>query len=247
MNKGIFITATDTGVGKTAVSSILVRCLIKKGLKVGGMKPLETGCLKIIDKNGNEFLNPYDGIFLKEMACMDEPIDLVTPFRFELPLAPMVASELEKRPITVEKIFDTYRLLEEKYDFMVVEGVGGLLVPITRKEKKIYLVSDLIKDLNLPVLIVSRPTLGTINHTLLTVDYLIRQGIKVKGILINYNKPPENTIAEKTNPDVLKEMMTVPVIATIPFIDDLTVGGIDKIIDKEELCEKILLYLDSDS
>lgn len=240
MSKGIFITGTDTGVGKTIVSAAIIRALIKKGIKVGAMKPAETGCArtevrsqKSDVRSENESLIPSDGMFLKEMAEMDDSIDMITPIRYEEPLAPMVASELEKIPVEINNIFDAYNVLSKKYDFMVVEGVGGLLVPILKRQEakdkgqKVYFVADLIKDLELPVIVVARPTLGTINHTLLTVNYALREGINVFGVIINFNNPPENSLAEKTNPDVLKELCPVPVIGILPYIKGITLNSID--------------------
>lgn len=235
MSKGIFITGTDTGVGKTIVSAAIIRALTKKGLKVGAMKPLETGCSVGV---GVEDLIPADGMFLREMAEMDDSINLVTPIRFEQPLAPMVASEIEGRSVELKKIFGAYQTLSKKYDFMVVEGVGGLLVPITlvrqsdsaaEKEPSVYFVSDLMKGLKLPIIIVARPTLGTINHTLLTVNHALREGIEVLGVIINYSRPPENDIAEKTNPSVLRKLCPVPVLFEVPFVEDISVKGIDSI------------------
>jgi dethiobiotin synthetase len=241
LSKGIFVTGTDTGVGKTIVSAILVRSLIKLGVKVGAMKPLETGCLKLRNSNNKKYLHPSDGAFLKDMANMDDQIDLITPLRYELPLAPMVAADIEKRPVDLKKIFDSYRVLKERYDFMIIEGVGGLLVPIKKidgSKSDVYFVSNLIKDFSLPVLVVSRPTLGTINHTLLTVDYLIKEGITVKGIVINYHKPLENSIAEKTNPDVLKDLCPVPLIATVPYLEAINIENMDNIVDRRSLAER---------
>jgi dethiobiotin synthetase len=238
--KGIFITGTDTGVGKTIVSAAIIRALIKKGIRVGAMKPIETGCKKANGKRQTakgkrqgETLIPSDGMFLKEMAEMDDPIDLTTPIRFENPLAPMVASELEKRPVALNKIFSAYKAFSKKYDFMVVEGVGGLLVPILKRQEakdkgqEVYFVADLIKDLKLPVIVVARPTLGTINHTLLTVNHALREGLNVLGVIINYHMPPVGDIAEKTNPDVLKELCPVPVIGMLPYIKGITLNSID--------------------
>ncbi|HAK89448.1 MAG: dethiobiotin synthase [Nitrospirae bacterium GWC2_46_6] len=227
MSKGVFITGTDTGVGKTVVSAAIIRAMIKKGVKAGAMKPIETGCIKTRGKG----LIPSDGIFLKEMAGMDDPINLITPIRFEHPLAPMVASKIEKRPIEIKKIFDAYKLLSKEYDFMVIEGVGGLLVPIAKRQKakgrKVYFVADLIKDLKLSVVVVARPTIGTINHTLLTVNYALREGINILGVIINFNNPPENSLAEKTNPEVLKELCPVPIIGMLPYIEDITKNNIE--------------------
>ena len=229
INKGIFITGTDTGIGKTIVSAVLIRSLIKKGLNVGSMKPMETGCRWTEDRKD---LIPSDGMFLKEVAEMDDPIDIVTPIRFELPLAPLVASDIEKRGIDLSKVFEAYNILSNKYDFMIVEGVGGLMVPIKRlSNKRIYYVSDLIRDLKLPAIVVARPSLGTINHTILTINQAFRDGIDVKAVVINYNNPYENTIAEKTNPEVLKELIPVPIIGIIPYMVDISVYNVNRFID----------------
>jgi dethiobiotin synthetase len=248
MSKGIFITGTDTGVGKTIVSAATIRLLIKKGIKVGAMKPIETGCRKTEDREQKtedreqkteDRLLPSDGMFLKEMAGMDDSIDLVTPIRLEHSLAPTVASEIEFGVMSYEfgakgmkKVFDAYEKLSKKYEFMVVEGVGGLLVPISKLQTpdsklKTYFVADLIKDLKLPVIVVARPTLGTINHTLLTVNHALKEGIDVLGVIINYHMPPAGDIAEKTNPGVLKELCPVPIIGMLPYIEDVTKDNIE--------------------
>ncbi len=245
LSKGIFITGTDTGVGKTIVSAAIIRALIKKGIKVGAMKPVETGCTEkrgkgqgAKGKGQDKTLIPSDGMFLRETAEMDDSIDLVTPIRFEFPLAPMVAAELEKRPVDLDKIFSAYGALSKKYDFMVVEGVGGLLVPINKrqeakgKRQEAYFVIDLIKDLEFPVIVVARPTLGTINHTLLTVNYALKEGINVLGVIINSHNPPEDSLAEKTNPDVLRKLCPVPVIGMLPYISDVTKNNIEDVAMK---------------
>jgi len=245
MSKGIFITGTDTGIGKTIVSAAIIRALIKKGIKVGAMKPMETGCTKTEDRSlpPNVFiwgqktdvkLLPSDGMFLKEMAEMDDTIDLIVPIRYEYPLAPMVAAKLEDRPINLDLAFRAYNILSEKYEFMVVEGAGGLLVPITKlkiqnSKFKTYFFSDLIKDLKLPIIVVARPSLGTINHTLLTVREAERCGLEVAGIIINYSRPPENTAAEKTNPEVLRELCPAPVLSEIPFIEHISMKEINSV------------------
>jgi dethiobiotin synthetase len=152
------------------------------------MKPIETGCLK-----EGDVLIPSDGMFLRELAAMDDPMDLVTPVRFANPLAPMPASEIEGKSIDLEKIREAFTELSKNYDTLIVEGIGGLLVPI----KKDYFLLDLARDFGLPLVVVSRPGLGTINHTLLTVNCAIKEGLAVAGIIINYSMPPEGTLAEK--------------------------------------------------
>jgi len=207
--KGFFVTGTDTGVGKTIVSGILITILRAQGYRVGAMKPFETGCLR---EGG--VLVPSDGMFLKDLAAMEESLNMIVPVCLEKPLAPMVAAEIDGLRIDVAQVWKSFEILKKRYDYMVIEGVGGLLVPITPS----YFVADLIKDFGLPVIVVSRPSLGTINHTLLTLRELQRRDITIRGIIFNYSFPPEGTLAEETNPDVISRLTDVPVIGIIPYL-----------------------------
>lgn len=228
MSKGIFITGTDTGVGKTIVSAITVRALLKRGFKVGVMKPFETGCLK----EGNKLL-PSDSIFLRDMAEMEESLFLINPSRFELPLSPLAASLIEKRDVDIEKVLRSYELLKKKYDFLVVEGAGGILVPLStdRSSQGIFM-ADLIKMFKIPAIIVCRPTLGTINHTLLTVKYAISQGIEVIGVIINYSNPPGKDISEESNPYILRKLSPKPILGIISYLEEVSKERIDELIDQ---------------
>jgi dethiobiotin synthetase len=224
MSKGIFVTATDTGVGKTIVSAAIIRSLKKVGINVGAMKPMETEC---IVENG--LMVPADGSYLREAAGMSESIDLVTPIRYKVPLAPYTASLKEGVPVKMESVFKAYKQLSAKYDFMVVEGVGGVQVPLTRNPAgEVYYVTDLIKDLRLPAVVVTRPLLGTINHTLLTVSRLLDEGIEVKGVIVSHSTPSQGTIAEETNLEMLKELLPVPVIGVVPYLKEVTIRSIDE-------------------
>jgi len=219
MKTGYFITGTDTGVGKTIVTAAILRSFIKKGLKVGAMKVIETGC---INKDG--ILLPSDGMFLRDMAEMNDSLDLITPVKLENPLSPLVASRLEDVEIDIERIFKSFEALKKKYEYLLVEGVGGLMVPLVKEEKKksaFYFVRDLIKDMKLPVILVTRPALGTINHTLLTLEALKNKKIPVKGYIINFSEPAKNDIAEKTNPQILKELIDVPCLGVLPYLTEL--------------------------
>lgn len=219
MKTGYFITATDTTVGKTIVTSAILRSFIKKRLKVATMKIIETGCL-----NKDGILLPTDGMFLRDMAEMNESLDLITPVKFENPLSPIVASRIENIEVDIDRIFKAFETLKKKYDYLLVEGIGGLMVPIIKEEKKsnFYFVRDLIKEIALPVIIVTRPTLGTINHTLLTLEALKNKKIPVKGFIINFSEPPKNDIAEKTNPDILKELLDIPCLGVMPYLTELS-------------------------
>jgi dethiobiotin synthetase len=252
MMGGFFITGTDTGVGKTVITAALIQAIRILGLKVCGMKPIETGCLiSECEVRGSGFgvhspeaealrlkdrvLIPSDGMFLKKMADMDDSIDLVTPIRLANPLAPLPASEIEDIPVDIEKIRKAYAELSEKYGVVVAEGIGGLLVPLKRD----YFVLDLARDFGLPIIVVSRPGLGTINHTMLTASYAIKEGIAVAGIIINYSQPPEGTPAEKTNPEVIKRISPVPIIGIFPYLKDIEKTTIEKAAVKNLDIEKI--------
>lgn len=246
MSKGFFITGTDTAVGKTIITAALIKAVKLLGLRVCGMKPIETGCkkidcrLQIADcKFKDRVLIPSDGMFLKEMAGMDDSIDFVTPIRFENSIAPFTASEIEGIPVDIDKIQKAYKVLSKKYEVVIVEGIGGLLVPI----KKDYFVLDLAEELGLPVIVVSMPGLGTINHTMLTVNYAIKEGLDIAGIIINYSHPPENTIAENTNPEVLKEISHVPIIGIFPYLKDFESDTIESAAVKNLNLEMIKKYI----
>ena len=131
------------------------------------------------------------------------------------------------------------RDLSKNYDVIIVEGIGGLLVPIKRD----YFVLDLAKDFGLPILIVARPGLGTLNHTLLTVNYAIKEGLDVAGMIINYSQPPEGTLAEETNPEIIKQISPVPLIGIFPYLKDLKSRSIEKAAVKNLDIEIIKKYL----
>lgn len=234
MAKGFFITGTDTGVGKTVITVALIKAICRLGFTAGGMKPIESGCLQ-----QGDVLVPSDGMFIKTITHMEENIGHITPCRFKSPLSPLPASEIEGITVDFEKIRKAFAALSKKYDVVIVEGIGGLLVPITGN----YFVIDMAKDFNLPLIVVSRPSLGTINHTMLTVNYALKEGLRVAGIIINYNQPPENTLAEATNPEIIKRLSPVPVIGIFPYLTDLEDTTIERAIVKNLNLELIKKYL----
>jgi len=158
-------------------------------------------------------LQPQDAILLKEMSTSTDDLDVINPYRFELPLAPSIAAELEGVEINLEKIGYLYRQLEMKYDLVLVEGAGGLLAPLYGT----FTNADLIRLLEIPMIIVAKDALGTINHTLLTVEYARNNGLCVLGIIINsLNKSPDPST--KTNPQVIKKLSGLPLLGVIPFL-----------------------------
>jgi dethiobiotin synthetase len=234
MPTGFFITATDTGVGKTVITGALIKAIGILGLRPCGMKPIETGCIK-----EGDVLIPSDGMFIKAIAHMEEDIRYISPCCFKNPLAPLPASEIEGISVDLGRIKRAYTELSKNYDAVVVEGIGGLLVPIKRD----YFVLDLIREFGLPVIVVSRPGLGTINHTMLTVNYAVKEGLTVAGIIINYSRPPEGTLAEDTNPDIIKQISPVPIIGVFPYLEDMESNTIERAIVKNLNIELIKRYL----
>jgi dethiobiotin synthetase len=226
MSKGFFITGTDTGVGKTVIAGAFIKTVRAQGVSVGAMKPIETGCSRI-----GTNLCPTDGMFLRKVAGMDENINQITPYCFEAPVAPSLASEMEGRPVSVSGILEKFNALLQRYHAVVVEGVGGILVPI----RKDYFVLDLIKDMALPLIVVARPALGTLNHTLLTVNYALKEGVRVAGVVINLTRKSEGTVSENTNPLVLRQLSPVPLLGIFPYLDNL---------DDESLENAAMKYLD---
>ncbi len=211
MGKGIFITGTDTGVGKTVVAAGLVSLLIKEGLDVGVMKPVETGCSK-----RNDRLAPRDATFLKAVSGSRDPLPLINPYRFSEPLAPLIAAEIDHKKIDVKRIRSAYQKLRKRHDILFVEGAGGLLVPLAGKLTNL----DLILELNLPILVVVGSRLGAVNHALLTLAWAKENGVKVLGVFINQPNPSpvsRKSLVEKTNPGLIRSFTEVPILGNFPY------------------------------
>jgi dethiobiotin synthetase len=207
MNRGLFITGTDTGVGKTIVTGAIAAVLRERRVNVGVMKPVATGCV-----HRREGLVAEDAEFLAQAADAAGPLDEITPIRFAEPLAPTVAAARAGTPIDLELIWRSWRRLRAAHDVMLVEGIGGILCPITPDK----FVADLAKEFGLPVLIVARPNLGTINHTALTVEAARSRGLAIAGIVINRYDADTTDMAEFTNPDEIARATGVPILGLIP-------------------------------
>ena len=210
MNRGIFITGTDTGVGKTIVAATLARLLKMRGLNVGVMKPVTSGCR---EENGR--LVSDDALLLCQaagVACCDD----VAPYLLREPLAPAEAAKLDGVRIDFDHISDAYGRLAAAHDFMIVEGAGGLMVPLAGG----LLVADLVRKLELPILVVARPNLGTINHTVLTCFAAGQMELQVSGVIIN-NYPSVPDLAERSAPHHIGSLCGAPVLGIWPHRDDL--------------------------
>jgi dethiobiotin synthetase len=159
------------------------------------------------------------------MSGVDDPWSLINPVCYKEPLAPYPAALRARQPLSWLKVMRAFRLLSHRHRFLIVEGIGGLLVPLTRRR----MVSDLIRQLHLPVLIVSRLQLGTLNHTLLTVQQAKRDGLSVLGVVLNATEAPSTDpaarLAERTNPSVLEACLSVPLLGVLPHRSALVNGS----------------------
>jgi len=215
--KGIFITGTDTGVGKTVVTSALGSLLKLSGLIVIPFKPIQTG---------TKLDATLDIEFIQKVMGTDYLVDTVCPYRFTEPLAPMVAAEIDREKIEIGEIIEVFNDLCSLADIVLVEGAGGLVVPINDN----YYMADLALELGLELIIVTRPGLGTLNHTLLTTEYARRKGLGILGLVIN-NYPTNPSIDERTNPEMILKMTNEQIIGILPHDPEISAeeGGISKI------------------
>ncbi|PIQ84808.1 MAG: dethiobiotin synthase [Candidatus Omnitrophica bacterium CG11_big_fil_rev_8_21_14_0_20_63_9] len=214
--EGWFVTGTDTGVGKTVVSCAIAAWLRSQGVDVGVMKPVATGGARLGARGRHRWLSD-DARRLAAAAGVRDPWPMINPVCFSEPLAPFTAAARAGRSIELRNIDRAYSWLRQRHDVLIVEGVGGLLVPLTRRAT----VADLARRLGLPLLIVARPTLGTMNHTLLTIEAARRHGVEIAGVVFNASEPsPQDRMARiaiSTNPGLIGARANVPVWGTLPF------------------------------
>jgi dethiobiotin synthetase len=196
-----FITGTDTGVGKTYFTSWLVRSWRKSGLRAGGLKPVCTG-----DRADAEILHEASGTALS--------LDEINPHHFRVPAAPLVAAREENRVIDFPAEHRRIRDLAGRFDFLAVEGVGGWRVPLAPG----YEIRDWARDLGFPVVVVARGTLGTLNHTQLTVESIRAAGLTCAGVVVNAGpesdasrRLPDFELVRRTNLDLLHDLLLLPV------------------------------------
>ncbi|AEB08409.1 dethiobiotin synthase [Desulfobacca acetoxidans] len=210
--RGVFVTGTDTDVGKTVIAAGLTAALRSRQVRAVYFKPVQSGCR---EEDGQ--LIATDARFAQTLAGLGEPLSRLTPITLKLPLAPAVAAAQAGVTIDLEVIAAAYRELAGRYDFLVVEGAGGLYVPLIDYD---FLVLDLARWLRLPLVIVARPGLGTINHTVMTVKAALHAGLSVAGVIIN-QYPEHPNLAGRTNPEIIEALSGRPILGKIPLISDL--------------------------
>ena len=228
MASGFFITGTDTGVGKTAVAAGLVRAFRARGMDVGVMKPVSTG-------------KSNDARALREAAAVRDAMEEINPVSLRAPVSPNVAARLEAKTVDVDAVLEAYARLRSKHSCMIVEGVGGLLVPI----REDFLVVDLAARTGLPLIVVARTALGTINHTLLTLEAAAARDLKVCGVVYCAGQAGPVDIPARTSPDVVTRCSGVPSLGSIPFdvqvdVERGALGRMQTLVERHVDLERLL-------
>lgn len=208
--KGFFIVGTDTGVGKTVLAGWVLTLMRGRGIDAVPMKPVQTGC----EIRRGRITAP-DLEFCLRAAKLDpdrEERSLMCPYVYKPACSPHLAAGLEGRPIRIPRMMQAFRKLAERHDSVIVEGAGGILVPLNRRSTLL----DLIKIMKLPVLIAARPGLGTLNHTFLTVNELRRAECAIAGIVLVESGPPGKDAIEKDNRKTLRRS-GIPVLGRLKY------------------------------
>ncbi|HYO05815.1 MAG TPA: dethiobiotin synthase [Phototrophicaceae bacterium] len=225
MPDGVFITATDTGVGKTLISASLAWKLSQRDENICVMKPFATSHKVFSNK-----FNSKDLYLLSKSINLIEDQRYLNPYFYSVAASPYMASKILKvKPPSITTALDKFSYLRKKYNFVIVEGIGGVMVPINQK----YSLVDFIRLTRLPVIIVTRPIIGTINHTLLTIHKCKEHNIPIKGII--FNKMPEKPdIVMESTPSFIERLTKIPVLGTIPHYKRLKYNAstFKKISDK---------------
>lgn len=225
--RGLFVTGTDTGVGKTFVAAGLAALLRRRGIDVGVMKPISTG--------GSP---SEDALMLARAAGADDAMEEINPVCFPEPLAPTVAARRCGGTVELEKVWRAFHAISRRHKFIIVEGIGGLLVPLAEG----LAVADLAKGMGLPVLIVARAGLGTINHTLLTIEAARSRGLRVAGVVLNQAEPGAWGASEETNAGEIEAHGGVAVLGVIRYCERAKDGdaaeAVGRAMDIDRLIEE---------
>jgi len=229
--RGIFVTGTSTGVGKTLFAAGLAWALRKQEVDVGVMKPFATAN-KVFSKS---YRSQDTALLARASAVNDNDYDL-NPFFYSIAASPLSATELKYGPpVDTEMALQKLKKLGRKHRFMVVEGIGGIMVPLTENES----IADFAKRTNLPLIIVSTPTLGTLNHTLLTIMACKKLHLKIAGIILNKTSKKPDMVEQKTAP-ILERLTNIKVLAQIPFSKRANYVSIGKMVEEKLDIEMLL-------
>lgn len=227
MAHGAFITGTDTEVGKTVVASALAAALCQRGVDVGVMKPVASGGVRHRDAAGPRFLS-RDAVQLARAARVQDPWALVNPICYREPLAPWAAARRAQQPVRFDVLQRAYQQLRRRHEWLILEGVGGLLVPLSAQRT----VRDLARRWRLPLVIVARTGLGTLNHTLLTVAAARAARVRIAAIVLNHATRPlqsaQAAAVVRTNCDILQRLTGVAVFGPRAFLSQQHPTSVDQ-------------------
>ena len=204
---GLFVTATDTAVGKTVITCAIAHALRQERYSVGVCKPFASGCQT--DRQG---LVSQDAVALEKYANCGQPMHVISPIRYEPPLAPAVVARQSGKSPDGHRIAKSLTALDADNDFLLIEGIGGLLVPLDEG----HTVLDFAAWLGYPVVVVTRVGLGTLNHTAMTVRLLRYERCRVAGLVVNEPVADPSDISVASNLQWLEEMNQTPILATVP-------------------------------
>lgn len=209
---GLFITGTDTDVGKTALSALLLAEIRRRGINAAPMKPAQTGCV------GDAVPDLDYSLSMASMDVSEEDYANMAPYRFVPACSPHLAAELAGTEIDIAEMVIAARALADDYEFILAEGAGGLIVPLNRRETML----DLMQALKFPILLAARPGLGTINHTLLSIRTLRSEGLEIAGVVFVNAGNQNPTFIESDNAATIEQFGKVPILGTIPYCEQLS-------------------------
>ncbi len=216
-NKTIFITATDTNVGKTVTTLCLGVLLKARGYDVGVMKPVQCA--------GDDIR------FLSKALNIGDEMALLNPFYVKEPLSPHLALKRAKIKFDKRRILAALKVLQGRHEILLVEGAGGLMVPLSHH----YYNADLIRDMKAEIIIVARLGLGTINHTLLTINQAKAYGLRIRGLIFCDAKAGNKTLPARSNPAEIAKLSGIKVLGIIPYLKSLTAANMLKQCKKLKL------------
>ena len=204
MAKALFITGTGTDVGKTYVSALIAKQLKDDGLDIGYYKAALSGSNEITDS---------DAWYVKEKANLTDSYDEMVSYTYKHAYSPHLASQIEENPVEMKVIKEAYKDISKRHDYMIVEGSGGIICPIRYdKDKKIFL-EDIIKELDIPSVIIADAGLGTINSTVLTIEYMMKRKLKINGVILN--KFEISNVMHEDNKQMIEEMTDIKVVGIV--------------------------------
>ena len=219
MSKKLFVTGTGTDVGKTFVTGLIIKKLRENGVLAAYYKAAMSGN----DRREDQSLIPGDALYVQRISGIEQPLDEMCPYIYENAVSPHLASRIEGNPARIDVIKNKFNVLCSKYEYITMEGSGGILCPISFEEEKIWL-SDIIKACNMSCLMVADAGLGTINSVGLTAFYMEKQGIPLKGIIFNHFKPGD--VLHEDNLKMCEFLTGVRVVACVKDNDrDLDISA----------------------